>query len=435
MINTLKSLAIAHRDVYADLWQQPEAKGLSTTSTAGEWYQRNGYYRIANMAYGFNEKRALQLTAIYGGTKIIAEDVASLPLFLYRTLSDDKFEVYRKHPLHKVLHDAPNPDTTAMEFREALTTHAVLTGNGYAKIARRSSDKTVIGLWQLQPQDVRVDKTMDGRLVYIVKEGNQEKTYKPEDIFHLRGWTSDGVSGINMLQYASGVLGLTLAQNEYAAKFFENDHTPGIILKHPKVLGPEGVEGVKRAWKKAVESHDVAVTQEGMEVEQIGSTNTEAQLIEQRTFQIAEVCRLLRLTPHKLAELSRATFSNVTDLNRSHYTETMRPWLVRWEQTIKRCCLSNEDALYAEHSIEGYLRGDFKTQTEGFSRLLEKGVYSINEVRGYLNLNPVEGGDSHHVQMQMRDVAEAVAPLVESEETEQPQNSPKMFRVKSIAGR
>lgn len=378
------------------------------TVTAGEWLQRNGYYRLSQN-YGFgvvSQERALQSTAVYGCVKILGEDTGSLPLFVYRRRKQgDGRDVADDLRLYELLHDAPNPETSAVEFREALTANAALTGSGYAKIVRDKSGE-VLALWQLMPYCVEPARTSRGLLYYKVTEDGKQKDYAREDIFHLRGFGFDGVSGANVLNVARDAIGLTLQQVDYASQFFQRDHTPGIILEHPQKLGPEGIAGVKKAWRDSVKSHDVAVTQEGMKVTKVGQTNEESQLVEQRTFQIAEVCRLFRMPPHKLQELSRATFSNIEHLNIQYFTETLRPWLVRWEQAITRCLIPVKDrkTIFAEHSIEGLLRGDFKTQSEGFAKYLEKGVVSINEVRALLNLNPVAGGDEHFIQLNMAPV-------------------------------
>jgi len=402
------------------------------TSDPYDWYVRNGYIRLASSrGYGsINEDRALQSTAVYGCIKTIAEDAGSLPLFVKSRTKDRKHQdkLY-DHPLYTILHDQPNPETSAIEFREALTAHAALTGDAYAKIVR-DGDR-VIAMWQLMPYNVRLKRTQAGALQYVVTENGVPKDYAARDIFHLRGFGITGLKGNNILEYARKTIGLTLDQIDYSQKFFDNDATPGIVLQHPGKLGPEGVKGVKKAWKDAVDSHDVAVTQEGLIVNPIGTTNVEAQLTEQRRFQILEVCRLFRMPPHKLADLERATFSNIEQSAIEYYTNTLRPWLVRWEQTIQRCLLVNEPNVFAEHAIEGLLRGDFKTQTDGFARMLEKGVYAINEVRAYMGLNPVDGGDEHYVQLNMQAVSDALG--VDPAIDQQPPAKSRIFRVKSQA--
>lgn len=414
-------------------------KAVLSLTNAANWYQRNGYYNLAASHGSIYDGRsispedALKVTAYFGCVRIISEDVASLPLFTYRRRGAST-EKAPEHTLYERLHNAANPETNAMSFREAMTSHALMTGDGYALIERAARDsERIIGLYNVQPGEVRKDRDSRRQLVYIYKRGNeQEKTLDGSKMLNLQGFSFDGVTGVNVTRLARNTLGLAVEQNDYARSFFQRDTTPGIVVKVPQKLEESGVAKVKAAWRELVRAHDVAVAHSGMEVESLGKTNAESQLIEQRVFQILEVCRLFRMPPHKVSELSRATFSNIEQQSIDYYTNTLRPWLVRWEQTINRVCLYNQPQYFVEHSIEGLLRGDFTTQTNGFAKLLEKGVYSINEVRGLLNLNPIEGGDEHFIQLNMQNVLNAGEEPGALTAAEQPEPAKaRLVRVKS----
>lgn len=366
------------------------------------------YPHIYNSIYGSSE-RGLQVGAVFACGRILGEDVGSLPLFLHRR--KDKLNVERAfdHPLYTVLHDLANPEMPSMQFRESMTARAAFNGAAYARIAR-NTEGAIVALWPLD--NVTQIRQRDGALSYEGTEnGGSKKQIQERDIFKLSGFTLNGNLGSPIMQHARSAIGLADAAQQYAQGFFDNDQTPGIYLKHPGTLSPEAILRIRKAWAESVKAHGVAVGGEGMEIQTFGSTNDKAQLIEQRKFQVIEICRWFRMPPHKLADLDRAHFTNVEQQNIDYLTGTLRPWLVRWEQAIYRCLLTpaERSAYYAEHAVEGYLRGDFKTQTDGFRILLEKGVFSINEVRAFFNMNPVKGGDTHLVQLNMADVTSAAA--------------------------
>jgi len=273
-----------------------------------------------------------------------------------------------------------------------------------------------VALWQIQPQDMERRMKPDGTYETEIKIRGKREKISDEELFILRGFSMDGLTGANVLELGRRTLGLAVNQADYAYRSFSDSQRPPFAFKFPgDIGGPEGIRNFKAAWKEHHEGPDnwmnPAVIPEGGDVIQFNPTHEQAQLVEQRKFQILEVCRLLRLSPHKLAALEDATLNNVEHLQIQHLNGTLRPWLVRWEQEIYRQLLtaSEQERYYAEHSIEGFLRGDFKTQTEGFARLLEKGVYSINEVRAWYNLNPVEGGDEHYIQLNMQSVAQGAS--------------------------
>lgn len=386
-----------------------------------DWFRRNGYYRLASLREGdtdgyfsVNEKQALQVSAWYACIKVLSEDVGIEPFHFYqRDPGSDDIQKAKSDPLYEILHDLPNPETSAQSFIETLTAHAAATGTGYASIVRNRGG-TIVSLYPLQPEDVRRQVNSRGIAFYEIRDRDKWEPVSRKEIFDLPGFSWTGTEGNNVSRLAQRTLGLSVAQEQYAGDYLSRDRTPGIVLEHPAVgagsPGDAAVELIKQAWRKNVRSHDVAVLREGMKVHAFGKTNVESQLLEQRRYQVIEVCRWHRVPSFKLGDLDRMTFSNVEHVRIDYTTNALMPWNIRWKQSVYRCLLTPEqrrDGFYAELSVEAHLRGDFKTQTEGFKALLEKGALSINEVRAWFNLNPVPGGDAHFIQLNMQTVVDA----------------------------
>lgn len=388
-----------------------------------DWLARNGYHYLNGMTGGHSSytgravtvESAIELAVLYGGTKIIAEDMGTLPCFVYQRGQNRTTERTYTHPLYKALHDLPNPEIGAGEFVEMLTAHALLGLDGFARIDR-VGDR--IYLWPIQPHLVRTDRNNRGALVYIIRDGpnGAEQSYERDRIFHLRGMMLlNDTRGDDILRRGRHAIGIGLAAQEYAGRFFGNDASPGVIITRPvgsQSLNADQMLAVKEAWIKwhrgLNRAHDPAILEAGATAMRLDPDHQKIQLLEARKFAVIEVCRILRLSPHKLADHDRATFSNIEQLNIDHVTHTLSAWVRRWRQAIYRCLLTEDeqlaDSLYAEHEVAALLKGDFKTQADGFRSLLEKGVYSINEVRRYMSLNPIDGGDEHFIQLNMATV-------------------------------
>ena len=400
--------------------------GLNLTGDISEWYARNGYYRIgfpnfsSHAGISITQDKALEATAVYAGVKLIAEDMGALPFHVYERTKDRKIinRAY-DHPLYSVLHDLVNPEVSAGEFVEALTAHALLTGNGYAGIERYGDGRHRIALQPWQPQDVRSDKNRAGVTFYWHREGT-EKAYPASDVFNLRGFTLDCIKGDNVLSRARHAIGLCLAAEQYAGSYFASSSMVHLVLTRPPgvaALGDEGMKNLKAGWKTwhagLKNAWEPAVLQEGTTAQLLTPKHSETQLIEQRTFQVLEVCRLLRLPPYKLADLQRAIQSNIEQQSIEYIQMTLSPWVDRWRRTVHRCLLTFDEQisqrLYAQHDVNALQRGDFQMQAEGFRKLLEKGVYSINEVRHWFDLNPITGGDEHFIQLNMSTVEDIAA--------------------------
>lgn len=405
-----------------------------SSSDSPQWYLENGYSLGAilggHTSYSgkaITPDAVFESAACYGIVKILGEDLGRLPFKYYERTESGVQEAFGQS-LYGVLHDLPNPDMNAQAFVESLTARAALGMDGYASIDR-DSNGNVLYLWPLNGTVTR-DTNRLGRPFFVHKEGNAaEKTFASDRIFNLPGFSIDGRKGDEILKRARHILGLTLATQEYPARFFANDASPGIIIKRPaglETMTDEDIAKMKEAWSRwhrgLNRAHEPAILQDGVDAMRLDPDHQKLQLIEQRKFQVVECCRLWRMSPHMLADLDRATFSNIEQLYNQHLTLTLAPWLKRWKQTVYRCLLrpgKERERFYAEHSVEDFQRGLFKDQAQGFSMLLEKGVYTINEVRRWYNLNPVEGGDVPHIQLNMQRVIDAANAATEDEEREQ----------------
>jgi hypothetical protein len=153
----------------------------------------------------------------------------------------------------------------------------------------------------------------------------------------------------------------------------------------------------------------VAILEEGMKLYEIGIPPEDAQFLETRKFQVNEIARWFRIPPHMLADLERATFSNIEHLGLEFVIHTLRPWLVRIEQAISRDLLTTAERkqYFAEHLVAALLRGDIQSRYEAYTQGRQNGWLSANDIREMENMNPVEGGDVYLVPLNMIPADEA----------------------------
>jgi len=81
-------------------------------------------------------------------------------------------------------------------------------------------------------------------------------------------------------------------------------------------------------------------------------------MLQTRQWGVSEVSRMLRITPHKLYDLTHATFSNVEQLSIDSTGDSIRPWVIRFENAINNDADLMIAGHYLEASLEGLLRGD-----------------------------------------------------------------------------
>jgi HK97 family phage portal protein len=372
------------------------------------------------------EGTALALATYWDCVRVISEDVGSLPFPVYRQLEPRGKVRAPEHRLYGLLHDEPNPEMQAMDFREALTAHAVSWGNGYAEI-ERGGDGQIRALWPLRPDRMRLER-IEGRLWYFYTVSGVTYPLRPEQVLHIHGLGWDGVVGYSVARIAARSLGLSAALEEYASRLFSNGAAPRGVLERPleaKKLSDEAITRMRTQWAETYgglsNAHRVAILEEGVSYKAVGMGANEAQMLESRLFQAVEICRWFRMQPHKVGILDRATWGNIEQQNIEHGTDTIRPWCVRWEQAIAARCFSAEERrqYVAEHVIDALLRGDSKTRHETYQIGIMSGYYSPNDVAELENRNPIPNGDQYFIPLNLIPLEQAGEDS-ETEETTPP---------------
>lgn len=352
------------------------------------------------------ETSAMRYSAVMTCVKILAEAVASLPLPVYKRLSPRGKERI-SHPIADILQRSPNPRMTAFTFREVMMVHILLWGNCYAEIEYNDRGE-IVALWPIPPHRVEHMETSEGDPFFRVttKDGKQHNVpfYA---MFHIPGLSFDGKKGISVISWARQTIELGLATEQFGAEFFANGTNVGAVVTHPGSLSDPAFERLRKSLQEKYEglgkSHRLMLLEEGMSFSKNTIPPNDAQFLETRKFQILEISRLFRVPPHMMADLERATFSNIEQLGIDFVVYSLRPWLIRWEQTInwKLFTTTEQKRLFAEFLIEGMLRGDSQARAAFYKEMFNMGVYSQNDIREKENDNPIPGGDRYYVPMNM----------------------------------
>jgi len=338
---------------------------------------------------------ALRATVVLACVRVLSASVAGLPLHLYRRLAGGGKELARDVPLYRVLHTTPNDWQTSYEWRETLMLHLLLHGNAYCEIRGAGDSRQLI---PLHPSRMKVDRLENGRLRYTYREDRGSSTvYSQDAVMHLRWLSDDGVNGMVPVEIAGDAIGLARALEIHGATFFGSGARPGVILSTDQMLSPEAAENTRNQWERAHRgpdrAHRTAVLQGGLKVNELGGNNQESQFLETRRFQVEEICgRIYGVPPHLIGDLSRSSFSNIEQQSLDYVQNGLMPWLRRFESAITRDLLT-DDETFAEFDVRGALRADAAGRSAFYTSMAQLGVFSVNEIRGLENLNPVEGGD------------------------------------------
>lgn len=342
---------------------------------------------------------ALQVSAVLACVRVIAEGTAQIPLRLMRE-RDRVRAAATDHPLHVLLHRAPNAWMTSFEFRELLTMHAALAGNGFALVIRDGA-RRVRELLPVPPGIVTVKQEEDWTIRYEIRWPKGGLNVIPRDgMLHIRGPSWDGVRGLDATRLARESVGLAMASEAAQAQLLGNGGMPSGLLTTEQSLKPADAQVISDAWAKNYGGDNrgkVAVLWAGMKFSPLSVTSADAQTLETRRLQTEEVARAWRVFPHMIGAGQQATtYASAEAFFTAHVVHTLAPWIERWEQVLDRDLLTDadrRDGLYAKFFVQGLLRGNTQQRAQFYQSGIQSGWLTRNEARELEDLNPLPGLD------------------------------------------
>lgn len=349
---------------------------------------------------------ALTLTSAYACINVVSTDFAGLPCKIFRRRRDGLgADEVRDTELAGVLGVTPDGETTPMRARQALMGHVLGWGNSYQEIETNRNGR-VIGLHLLDPRTVPEREPKSKRLQYRLTTGG---TLAPTKVLHLAGLGFDGLKGYSPVEQAREAIALGKAAELFGAGFFGRGARPSGVITTPQVLKESALKNLRASFEALHAGHQnagrVAILEQGMEYKPISLSPEDAQFLQTRQFQTLEICRIYRVPPHKIADLSEAHLSNIEAANIDYLSTVLAPWCEQYEQVANLRLLTADEraqGYYIEHVLAALLRGDMRARAEFYRSLEQLGAISPNEIRARENLNPIgEQGDVYLAPLNM----------------------------------
>lgn len=361
-----------------------------------------------------------ELVAFRAAINVLSQDVAALPLKLYRSDGKSREEVI-DHPLAAVLRYAANDRMTSYEFRETQMVSLLHLGNSYA-YKQTDSLGRVMALYPLRPDRMTVSMSAEtGGLTYTytpIDKTLPTTEFSAAEILHIKGLSSDGMVGRSPLSDFREKLGEIAATERMTQSFFGNGMKRGAVLKHEKTLSDGAYDRLKRSLEDkagADKAWKVLLLEEGMDFSELTFSPDDAQMLDTRKFSVEDVCRIYNLPPYKLRmnEPGASSYASVDAQRIDYLISSLTPWLVRIEQAFVRSCLTPKEVAggyFVEHNTRALLRSDLKSQAEALKIGREANWYSVNDCRRFLGENPIEDAraDDHFAPVQFTVGSESV---------------------------
>lgn len=356
----------------------------------------------AGLGAAVDPARASGLSVAHACINNICQNLAAVPLNLYRRAEDGGRERASDHPLYAALHDMANPNMTAFEAREVLMASVLITGNAFARIEWNGRGQ-VAALWPIDPGSVAVERLPSGRLRYRVSTGAAStEVLLQDEILHLRHRLDrGGVMGLSPIAIARETFNLALQQQQTAAKQAANSFKPEGALIYPGLITDEQRGALAATLEKKLNSNDytrgIFVLDSGMEWKSFSFSSRDAEFLESRKLTNLDICRVWGVPPTVVGITDHATYSNTDQESRALVVRCLAPMAKRIEQAMNAALLTADarKSLFIEHDLAGLLRGDMAARYAAYAVGRNGGWLSVNEVRAWENLPKIDGGDDY----------------------------------------
>ena len=357
-----------------------------------------GLAHLPNFGVSVNNHSALNITALYAGIRIISENIAAFPKYIKRDTSEGWVND-KEHPAFALIDHRPNPYTNKFDFWNCIVTWLVGWGNAYA-IIKWGPGGVPEALYQVHPSCVRVTVNEKGHKWYQVTQADSRFTwqsglYQDYEMLHFMLVTLDGVKGENPVVRNAMALGKTIATEKFASEFYTKGGQVKGVMETDNHLGDDEYKAFMNHFGQVGQNFDSPLLEYGIKYKQLSIDPIAAQLVQSEIFSIDDICRILNVPPHLLAELSHATYSNIEEQNTQFVQLSLRPTVKRLEVELENKLFLGKDAnMYAvKFNLDGLMRGNTDARTKYYHGAILDGYMTPNEARALEGLERKEGLD------------------------------------------
>lgn len=349
-----------------------------------------------------NNKTSFEIVAFFSAVSLISDTISTLPMGAYRRELGQR--VYLNNRPAWV--DQPDVDSSRAAHYQQVLVSLMTSGNSYTRVFRNNSGE-VVNLVVLDPNKVTVSRSAIGRKIFTY-EGEQNGLTS-DDIIHLTDLLEPGaIKGISRVEKLKEALGVASALQSYAARFFGQGATTQGIIEYPGNLLPDQAkqlrDGFDSAHKGFRKAHRTGILTGGATYKTTSVNNDSAQFLESRRFAVEEIARAFNIPLSFMGIPGTQSYASVEQNAIQFVTHCLRPYIEKIEWSYSRLLGAGE---FIKFNVDGLMRGDFNSRTTAYNSALLTGWLSVDDVRRFEDLPPVEGGSVYRVPLANVDLAAA----------------------------
>ena len=338
---------------------------------------------------------ALGLSAVYSCVKVISEDISIMDIGIETKTAEGYWIKDEKHYLNDLFRN-PAPYKSMMDITEVATANAALSGNGFLKIQRdRDGRPNALELKEFQEVQILQDLTRT-QIIYQVTMGDgRTELYYPWEVFHLKGFSLNGHSGLSPINQLNNTLSISLQANGYANETYSSGGYGGGIITHPSDLSAKARANISSGVRKTQASRQYPVLDEGMKFTPNRMSPADIDFINTQKHTKAEINAAYRVALHLTMLNENGSKSGTEDDSLNHMNRCLLPWVKRWENEMEQKFLSRDERKTTRvvFNLDSFHRASTSARMDYMKGLALMQLKTINELRAMSGDPPVPDGD------------------------------------------
>ena len=362
------------------------------------WGAGDSYAFSTESGTAVDENTSMRVGAFYACVLLISDTISTLPVDAYIRRDGNRVP-YRPRPAWV---QKPDVDLLRTEHYQQVLVSLLLDGNAFIRIYRDGRGD-VANLVCLDPLRVTVQRNPATREMEYLIDGAEAGKVSAKDMLHITEIRKPGaLRGLSRVNELKENIGLASAMQSFAARFFGQGATTSGVIEYPGNLTAEQAKSLQNSFDSAHKgyrkAHKTGILSGGAKFTKTGVNPDEAQMLESQKFQVESIARLFRVPSHMIGSTSPGaqSYASVEQNNINFVVHTLRPYIQKLEDAYST--LLPSDA-FLKFNVDGLLRGDYTTRIQGYSIGLQAGFYSVNDVRRFEDLRPVDAGDQFRVPL------------------------------------
>lgn len=353
---------------------------------------------------------AVASVAVLACLIVRAESLMLCPADVIRKEGSDRI-TDESHPAAALIADEWNPFLGAEEGWRWKQIREDLFGNAYVRVEWRRGKP--VALWPMTGPKPQI-LYGNGRMIYRYSgdgrtPGQEEMTpagdYPGTEIMHFKGpFLRNPYEARSLVEVTAENIGLGIATEQFFARFLGNgSHFPQ-YLQTDSTLSDKDYQALKEQLKDGaglLDAGTLRIFDRGLKVMQNEMSLKDADLSGHQRWILEQTCRTWRTPLAMVQDLTHGTYTNSEQQDLWFGKHTVTPICKNTEGVCRRRLFlpSERRNHIARFNVDGLMRGDFKTRSEGYSLLIQCGVLSPNEARAFEEWNAYDGGEEHRVAL------------------------------------